>query len=104
MTDLQTRINSIIQIFANDLPKPDKVVTSLKAFSGLDIAHFNSHQTKSINKYLGKINNILSLYPIKTYDDYKIMSDSDLNKILKNIQELCLNLLVDLKVSKQSTA
>jgi ribosomal protein S13 len=98
MTDLQTRINAIIQILANDLPKADKVVASLKAFSGLDITHFNSHQNESINKYLTKINNITARYPIKTDDDYKILSNADLSKILKSVQKLCLNLLVDLKL------
>ncbi len=104
MTDLQQRINSIIEILANDTSKAEKAVASLKAFSGLDITHFTSHQKDSIHKYLSKINNILTRYPVTTDDDYKIIPDKDLNKILKSVQELCLNLLVDLKLSDQCTA
>ena len=97
VTNLQARINSIIQILAHDLLKADKVVASLKAFSGLDMTRFSSHQNESINEYLAQINNITSRYPIKTDADYKIVSNADLNKILKSIQ-LCLNLLVDIKL------
>jgi hypothetical protein len=103
MTDLQTRINSILQIFANNSSKVDKVVSALKAFSGLDITHFTAHQKESINKYLSKINKITSHYLVKTYDDYKIISNPDLDKILNSVQELCFNLLVDLKSSDQCT-
>ena len=42
------------------------------------------------------INSITSHYPtIKTYDDYKIISDADLDELLKNVQQLCLKLLID---------
>jgi hypothetical protein len=96
MNELQTRINSITQILASDLPKSKKAIASLQAFSGLDITHFNHKKKESVYKYLSTLNAVVARYPtIKTYDDYNIMTDVDLNKILKSIQQICLKLLID---------
>jgi hypothetical protein len=96
MNDLQTRINNITQLLSGESSKQNKVVMSLQSFSGLDITHFNNQQMKNIHKYMSAINEITSQYSsIRTYDDYSIISDPHINKILKNIQQLCLKLLID---------
>lgn len=96
MNELQIRINSIIQIFASDLSKADKVVAACKVLSGMDITHFTNQKKQMIYKHITASNNIMSRYSsIKNYDDYKIMSDADLNKLLKSVQQLCLKLLID---------
>lgn len=97
MNDLQTRINAITQILASEPSKANKVIASLQAFSGMDITHFNSQQKKSVYRYMATINDVTSRYSpsIKTNDDYKIMSDADLNIVLKNVQQLCIKLLID---------
>ncbi len=97
MNDLQTRINTITQILASEPLKAHKVIASLQAFSGMDITHFSNQQKKSVYKYMATINDITSRYSpvIKSNDDYKIMSDADLNIILKNVQQLCIKLLID---------
>ena len=96
MNDLQIRINTFIQSLASNETKASKVVESLQAFSGMEITNFNKQKTNSIYKYLTTLNSIMARYPIiKTNDDYQFMSDADLDKILKTIQQLCLQLLVD---------
>jgi hypothetical protein len=96
MNDLQIRINTFIQSLASNETKASKVVTSLQAFSGMDITHFNKQKTNSVYKYLSTINTITARYPIiKTNDDYQFMSDTDLDSILKCMQQLCLKLLID---------
>jgi hypothetical protein len=98
ITDLQRKINAIIQIFANDLPKVDKVAASIKEFSRLDMSPLNSYHKENINKYIVTINDISSRYLIKTDEDYKALPNADLNKIFKSIRDLCFNLLIDLKL------
>jgi len=96
MNDIQARINIITQSFASNETKAKKVSVSLQAFSGMDITHFNKQKTNSIYKYLGAVNRIIKNYPIvQVPDDYQYIPDSDLDKILKNIQQLCLKLLID---------
>ncbi len=96
MNELQIRINNVTQILASDLSKVNKVVASLEAFSGLDITHFDDKKTKYVYKHIATMNAITGRYPfIKTYDDYNLISEADLNKILKDIQQLCLKLLID---------
>ena len=96
MNELQIKINSITHILASESLKPNKVVMSLQTFSGLDITHFNDQKKKAIYKHMAAINNITSHYPtITTHDNYKIISDTDLNEILKNVQQLCLKLIID---------
>lgn len=93
MNELQERINRVTQVLAEDLPKHSKATTAMQTFSGLDITHFNNHQKNCIYKYMTAMNEITAHYPtIKTNDDYKIISETHLNKILKNIQQLCLKL------------
>jgi flagellar biosynthesis/type III secretory pathway chaperone len=93
MNELQNRINSVIQILASDLPKTDKVVAASQAFSGMDITHLSKQKTQSVYQYIMTSNKIMARYPtIKSHDDYKIMSHTDLNKLLKNVQQLCLKL------------
>ncbi len=96
MNDYQQRINLVTQKLASESSKIDKVVTSLQVFSGMDITHFSRKKTESVYKHIATMNSIISRYPvIKTYEDYALISDIDLNKILKSIQQLCLKLLID---------
>jgi hypothetical protein len=94
MNEIQIRINFIIQLLAGDLSKSDKVIETSQAFSGMDITHFTEEKQQSVYKYIITTNKIMAKYPtIKSYDDYKIITDIDLNKLLKSVQQLCLKLL-----------
>ena len=94
MNELHLKINLVTQALSSDQAKPNKVVSALKNFSGLDMTNFSKKMMNTIHQHFGEINSITSQYKIKTEDDYKIITDNDLNKILKNIQQLCLKLLL----------
>jgi len=96
MNDLQIRINKITQILVSESSKQDKALLSLQAFSGLEITHFSQKRMKHFYKYMFAINAITSYYPrIIVDNNYNSLSDAHLNEILKNVQQLCLKLLID---------
>jgi len=96
MNEIQIRINSIIRVLASDLSTADKYKEIAPSFSGMDITHFTEKQKQHVYKYMTTANKIMARYPtIRTGDDYKIITDSDLNKLLKNVQQFCLKLLND---------
>jgi len=77
-------------ILNENIPKKDKVIKCFSVISGIDISSLRSDQENNINKQLIAINRILKQYPIKTFDDYALISDNHLNKLLKNIKQVCL--------------
>jgi 3-hydroxy-3-methylglutaryl CoA synthase len=83
-------ILKLATILDEKLSKKDKVIKCFSAMSGLEISALSSDQKNSINKQLLAINGILKQYPIKTYDDYSLISDNHLNKLLKNIKRVGL--------------
>jgi len=93
---MQHRINLITQLLASELALPEKVTACLKAFSGMEITHVEEKKKKSLYHFLNTSNEITAHYPfIKTDEDYSLIPEADLNKILKNIQRLCLKLLAN---------
>jgi uncharacterized Fe-S cluster-containing MiaB family protein len=80
----------IMTILDEKIPKKDKVIKCFNATSGLEISALSSDQKNSIYKQISASNRILKQYPIKTYDDYALISDNHLNKLLKNIKQVCL--------------
>ena len=95
MNELNQKINLVIQALASEQIKPTKIVAACKNFSGLDMTNFSKKKKNFVHQHFGEINSITSQYNIKTEDDYKIIAEPDLDKILKNIQQLCLKLLID---------
>lgn len=95
MNELALKINLVTQSLASTQTKPNKVVAALKSFSGLDMTNFNKKKMNSIHQHFGEINCITAQYKIATDDDYQIISDIHLDKILKTIQQLCLKLIID---------
>jgi hypothetical protein len=96
MNGLQIRINKITEILSSESSKQDKALLSLQAFSGMELTHFSQKKMKYFYKYISAINEITSYYPKIVIDnDYRSLSDRHLNEILKNVQQLCLKLLID---------
>ena len=56
-------------------------------FKGLALDKLPRKLGKRLDRCFGGINNVLSKYPIKTWDDYQLISDAD----LQEIQRLILN-------------
>ncbi len=72
------------------ISKKDKVIKCFNTISGLEISALRSGQQSSIKKQILLINGVLQQYPIKTHEDYSLISDYHLNKLLKNIKQICL--------------
>jgi len=96
MNDLQIRITKVTQVLSSDALKQDKPMLAMQALSGMDVTHFSQKKMKVFYKHLSAINEILSYYPAVIVDNnYNSLSDAHLNEMLKNIQQLCLKLLID---------
>jgi 3-hydroxy-3-methylglutaryl CoA synthase len=77
-------------ILDEKLSKKDTIIKLFTLTSGLDITAFSEEKKNAISARLLAMNKILGRYPIKTYDDYALFSETHLNELLKNIKQLCL--------------
>jgi len=82
-------------ILDEKLSKKDTIIKLLNITSGFDITVLSAEQKNAISTQLLAMNRILAHYPIKTYDDYALLSENHLNKLLKSLKQLCL-ILCDL--------
>lgn len=88
MNNNASKLTAVIGILATDLPKKDKLVLSRQQLSGLDITNIDTVTKKHVTKHILEMNDITTQYPIKTDDDYVMISDVHLNKLLKSIKQL----------------
>ena len=95
MKEIMKRLIAISTILEKEYPKKDKIIVSVQELSGLDLGILSSTQENSVKKHMILTNGILQQYPIKTFDDYVLISDDHLNKLLKSIKQLCLSLCSD---------
>lgn len=79
-----------VAILDEKLSKKDTIMKLLTITSGFDITALSAERENAINTQLLAINRVLGHYPIKTWDDYALLSESHLNKLLKNLKQLCL--------------
>lgn len=92
---MMKKLTTILTILEKDWSKKDKIIMSFGELSGLDLGLLSSMQKNSIQKHVIFANSILRQYPIKTFDDYALISDDHLNKLLKSIKRLCVSLCGD---------
>lgn len=78
----------IVTILEEKISKKDKVIKCFIVASGLEISALSLDQQNRIYKQLSIVNGILKQYPIKTYDDYSLISDSHLNQLIKSIRRI----------------
>lgn len=72
---LLRRIENIQQQLSSHQPKKDKIIAALEELSGLELDSLNSSIQNIIKKHLIAINQILRQYPIKTFDNYQLISE-----------------------------
>ena len=87
MNELVPKLTAILKEMAS---KKEAVIKCFSTMSGLEISALSSDQKRRITEQFLAINEILKKYPIKTHDDYSLISDNHLNKLLKNIKQICL--------------
>lgn len=89
---MQLRLTDITEILNSDLPKHKKITLSCHRLSGLDITNMVPAIEQIFAKHLYEMNSIVACYPIYTWDDYALIAEVHLNKMLKSIKRLCKRL------------
>ena len=87
MSDLSLKY---IAILDEKLSKKETIMKLLTITSGFDITELSAEKKNVISARLLAMNRVLGQYPIKTWDDYALLSEKHLNKLLKNLKQLCL--------------
>lgn len=84
------------QMVLNDqaMPSYQKVHNSLLAFKGMVLSSLPLKTRKSVESVMLKIQQVFNRYPIQTFEDYKLISEKELNEILLNISGLCSEILM----------
>lgn len=95
MNETLKKIAAVAILLDKRLYKKDKVVMCLHELSGMDITALNKVHKDKLFKHLISINSILSQYPINTDDDYGLVSDKDLDRLLKKVEQICTTLCSD---------
>ena len=95
MNETLKKIAAVAILLDKHLYKKDKVVKCLHELSGMDITALSQVYKDRLCKHLISINGILGQYPINTDDDYKLVSDKDLDRLLKKIKQICATLCQD---------
>jgi hypothetical protein len=62
-------------------PLWQRTQNGLMAFKGLDMTHLPPRLGEAVDTHFGSVNRILSQYDLKTWDDYKKISNEDLLNI-----------------------
>jgi hypothetical protein len=71
----------------------EKVHKSLLAFNDMTISSIPPATKKSLESVMVGIQRILDRYPIKTFEDYQVISEDELNEIVLNLSGLCSEIL-----------
>jgi len=83
------------QMVLNDhaMPSYKKVHNSLLAFKGMVLSSIPSKTQKSVESVMLRNQQVFNRYPIRTFEDYQLISEEELNEILLNISGLCTEIL-----------
>ena len=86
MSDLIKRSQKALAVDVS-LPKWQRLEEMLKAFSGLELSSLDDDVRDEFEGGLVKVNQVLSQYDLKPNDDYRVMSDADLDEALAAASE-----------------
>jgi len=88
-TEFFAKIACIEKMLSSNLAKIDKITQASKQLSGLDITDLPLIAKRTIEGHLIIINQIVSKNRIKTFDDYRWISEKHLNQIVNNLKAIC---------------
>lgn len=78
--DLIERKKRAIDCFVEQgLPHWKRTQNGMRLFKGLPLSSFPAPRQRSIERAFRRINAVLARYPIKTWDDYQLIPDKDLD-------------------------
>ena len=92
MSDLIHRAqNAQRRITDSSLPKWQRLMQGLEAFSGLELTELPEETCKQLETKLAVVNGILSPYQLETNEDYENISDADLQQALQLVDVAASN-------------
>ncbi len=90
MSELEIRVKrSLRALLDSTSPRYKRIVKALKAFQGLDLGAISTAEKTAIEGSMVKLNAVLQKYDLETFSDYKKMSNTDPNTLIKNQIALC---------------
>ncbi len=95
MEELLFRMITIKSILSKRGPQKDKVIEIAKQFGGLEITHLQPSTKKTLESNLGRINQILTSYPINAFEDYRYIPEHHLSEMLKLYRKVCNAIIRD---------
>lgn len=85
--DFAARLAEALRLFAGrQNPAWKCTQEGLLCFKGLDMTHLPARLRRDIDRRFGAINNILSGYRLKNWEDYETISTQNLHRIQRLIQ------------------
>lgn len=93
--DTYSKALQVITIFKQEMPKYKKIILACQCLAKLDITNTSEATKNYIDDHLYKANRILVQYPIRDWEDYRLISDMHQNKMLKSFKRLCEMLISD---------
>ena len=87
MSDLiQRAIQARAEINESSLPKWRRILDSLQAFSGLELGELDDDVRAQLEKDLVAVNGILQHYALEADEDYRAISDEDLDELSQIVE------------------
>ena len=89
LADLQQRAREAVAIAdGQSLPTWQRVLHSLRAFSGTQLTGLPPKINRAIEKHFVAVNQVLGKYDLEKNGDYERMAEADLQEILSIVKDL----------------
>lgn len=79
-------------ILLSDKNNIDKIIGASHQISGLELSKLSAPMSRKINKEFVYLNSILTQYPIKTFEDYQLISVAHLQEMVNTLTRVCQQL------------
>ena len=97
MSDIEIRLKrSMRALLDSQSPKYKRLVKGIKAYNKLDLNSISLEVRQLIETTMCSLNEVLGKYEIETFNDYKKISNSDLNFMIEAYIKLCNDIKAEL--------
>ncbi|MCB0439610.1 MAG: hypothetical protein KDD20_12795 [Mangrovimonas sp.] len=80
------------KILLKDIPNKDKIISASQRLSGLELHKLSVPIKRKFKQELSHLNSIITQYPIKTFDDYELISIAHLQEMVDTLMRICQRL------------
>ncbi|GAA4648787.1 hypothetical protein GCM10023116_10600 [Kistimonas scapharcae] len=98
VSDIEIRLKrSMRALLDSQSPKHKRLAKGIKAYNKLDLNSITAEVRSLIESTMASSNDILGKYDIETFDDYRKISNSDLNFMIETHIKLCNDIKSELQ-------